>query len=68
MFLATLAAELANEEKPAEVRRLAGIIVKNSIKAKVCAGAFSLWAARPGQGLRMLRWLLASPGGRAGCD
>lgn len=33
-FLRSLAAELNNEEKPPEVRKLAGLLFKNSIDAK----------------------------------
>lgn len=39
MFMITLSAELANDEKPPEGRRLAGIIVKNCLDSKVCADA-----------------------------
>ncbi|KAJ1639173.1 armadillo-type protein [Pavlovales sp. CCMP2436] len=45
MFLITLSAELANEEKPPEARRLAGIIVKNSLDGKSAATQHELTEA-----------------------
>jgi len=45
MFLVTLAGELANEEKPPEGRRLAGLIIKNALDSKMAATQTELSAA-----------------------
>lgn len=60
MFLITLSAELANEEKPPEGRRLAGIIVKNCLDSKVHPRVLCLLPSRethaPRRRVRAFRW------------
>lgn len=49
-LLLSLSAELANNEKPTDTRRLAGLILKNALDAKEEARKVGGWWASPPRG------------------